>query len=119
MTVRPLTLGALLALALLAAVAATSATPPAEAKARWCGKWTLQSAPVKVRVRVLRGTTCKRAKVVAKRYDAFKDTPPWNCALGHNGDTYKGHLVMFSCGAGAPSSGDLRNRRHAFLLVKA
>ncbi|MDX6690364.1 MAG: hypothetical protein QOG15_1821 [Solirubrobacteraceae bacterium] len=122
MVLRPLitaALAALLALALLAALAATNAAPVAQAKARWCGTWTLASAPVKVRIRVLRGTTCKRAKVVARRYDAFKDTPPWNCALAHDNAMYKGHLVLYSCGAGSPTSGDLRTRKHAFLVVKA
>lgn len=122
MTLRPLVAAALavaLAAALLTAVAATNATPSAQAKARWCSTWTLQSAPVKVRIRVLRGTTCKRAKVVARRYDKFVDTPPWVCALAHDNAKYRGHLVLYSCGAGSPGAGDLRKRRHAFLVVKA
>ncbi len=122
MALRPLiatALVALLAAALLATGAATNATPAAEAKARWCPKWTLQSAPIKVRVRILRRTTCRRAKVVARRYDRFIDTPPWRCALAHDDARYRGYLVLYSCGAGEPGSGDLRTWFHAFLVVRA
>lgn len=122
MALRPLTaaaLAALLGAVLFAAGSATPATPAAEAKARWCATWTLPSASIQVRVRILRRTTCRRAKTVARRYDRFVSTPPWNCALARAGDLYRGRQVLYSCGAGAPSSGDLRSRRYAFLLVRA
>ena len=70
-------------------------------------------------MRILRGTTCRRAKSIARRYDRFESTPPWNCALARADDLYRGRQVLYSCGAGAPTSGDLRSRRHAFLLVRA
>jgi hypothetical protein len=121
MTLRPLAiavLAALMAAALMALVAATPATPPAQAASFWCKKFTLPASHIKARIRVLRRVKCKRARTIARKYDRFLSTSPWNCALAHDGARYRGRLVLYSCGAGTPGSGDLRTWEHAFLVVK-
>lgn len=61
----------------------------------------------------IRRVSCRRARQVAYAYDRRqRQIGRWRCGLAHS-DSPR----LFSCGAGAPSSGDLRERRYALEAI--
>jgi hypothetical protein len=100
---------AALALSQLAVAAPPSAT---SAKRHSCGTITSASIYRKARVYAIRGVTCKRARQVARAYDAKgRQLGSWQCGLAHDDGAR-----LFSCGAGR-GTGDLRKRAHALEAV--
>jgi hypothetical protein len=95
-------------LMLTAALVAACALVPTAQASTTCR--TSYAAGYKLRITVLRGTTCRRANEVAAVYLDGKNYPDssWRCALAH-GDP----KVSLSCGAGRRGS-NLRDWRHAF-----
>ena len=95
-------------LMLVAALAVACALVPTAQASTTCR--ASYAAGYKLRITVLRGTTCRRANEVAAVYLDAKQYPtgPWRCALAH-GDP----KVSLSCGAGRRGS-NLRDWRHAF-----
>ena len=94
----------LLSALLLAAPAPAQAADAGPSARRYCGTITSTSIYPYARVYVLRGAvTCRGARRLAKRYDAYGTTPShWRCALAHDD-----RPRLFSCGSGG-RSGDLR-----------
>jgi hypothetical protein len=99
-------------LIIVAAAFAVAAPTPASAKLKRCG--SISFSGTKVKIVVIRSTSCKTAVKVAKRYARSAAIGKWACALAHGDTTYHGYKVGFTCGAGA-SSGDLRKWPHAFI----
>jgi hypothetical protein len=105
---------ALITLAAAAAVAAPAApaAPVEAAKLKRCG--TIAFGGTKVKIVVIRRTSCKTAIRTARRYDRSRSTGSWACALSHGDSRYHGYKVGFVCASGG-TSGDLRKWPHAFL----
>lgn len=77
--------------------------------ARSCGSISFSGR--RLRIVVLRGTSCRTAKRVARHYDRrFRAPRPWSCFLGRAGERDK-----ISCGYGRRRRGDVRTFRHAFV----
>jgi hypothetical protein len=109
--------GALTTVAAIAAVAAPAATaapdaPVQAAGLKRCG--TISFGGTKVKIVVIRRTSCKTAIRTARRYDKSRSTGSWACALSHGDTRYHGYKVGFVCGSGG-TSGNLRKWPHAFL----
>ncbi len=104
------------ALGLTLALAGSSAAqgPDATAsKRRSCGTITTTSIYQRAKVIAIRRVSCRRARQVALAYDRDQRLlGRWRCGLAHS-DLPR----LFSCGAGPPSVGDLRERRYALEAV--
>lgn len=113
-TGRLLTLALAAALTLALTATATAQPPTAtEAKRRSCGTISTTSIYKRAKVIAIRRVSCRRARQVAFAYDKRQSQiGRWRCGLAH-GDRPR----LFSCGAGSPSSGDLRKRRYALEAV--
>lgn len=101
-------------LALATAGSAVAGTPSATtSKRRSCGTIPTTSLYKRAEVIAIRRVSCRRARQVAYAYDKRQRTlGSWRCGLAHS-DLPR----LFSCGAGPPSSGDLRKRRYAFEVI--
>ena len=103
-----------LALTLVLAASATGHAPGATAtKRRSCGTIATTSIYMRAKVIAIRRVSCRRARQVALAYDRDqRQLGRWRCGLAHS-DLPR----LFSCGAGPPSTGDLRKRRYALEAV--
>jgi hypothetical protein len=106
---------AVLALALIAPVASAPAAPVHGSTKHLKNCGTINFSGRTTKILVIRRTSCKTAKRVARSYAKFKTPKGWACALSHGNARYRGHRYGFSCGSGPPASGDIKKRRHAFI----